>query len=81
MRPVTPTTPSMSAEELMRRAPQYSSDARQALTILGASLKAFPEQAVLNQLKTMPTIIDAMIGLRSTFSRIVIPFYKSFLGK
>jgi hypothetical protein len=69
---------SVSAEELMRRAPQYSSDALQALTFLGASLETFPEQAVHNQLETMPTIIDATIGLRSTFSRVVIPFYKSF---
>jgi hypothetical protein len=69
---------SVSAAELMRRAPQFSNDALQALAFLGASLEVFPEQAVHNQLETMPTIIDAMIGLRSTFSRIVIPFYKSF---
>lgn len=52
-----------------------------AVNLTIPALDTFPEQAVHNHLETMPTIIDLFVALKSTFSQIVIRFYKSFWSK
>ena len=69
----------VSSAELMQRAKDLadgSNEGLQALALLGASLDSFPEQAVHNHLETMPLVIDSLRGMKSTFRKVIIPFYK-----
>jgi hypothetical protein len=71
----------VSSSELMQQAKSLSSestDGLQALAFLGASMDSFPEQAVHNHLETLPLVIDSLRGMRTTFAKVVIPFYKLF---
>ena len=74
----------LSSTELMSKASVFSqpfTNSLQALTFLGAALESFPEEAVHNQLETMPLVIDCCRPFKSFYRQILIPFYTLFWSK
>jgi len=71
----------LSSKELMSKAASFShplTNGLQVLAFLGAGLESYPEQAVHNQLETMPLVINSFRSLKSFYRQILIPFYKLF---